>query len=90
MKTKTILSISGAIVIGMSIMTSSLFTGCTKAEEEFLVDPNKKPEQEEPDEPDKPIVLDGEIVAYPAIQSLETSDDFKVTANGTALWVEKY
>ncbi len=90
MKTKTILSISGAIVIGMSIMTSSLFTGCTKAEEEFLVDPNKKPEQEEPDEPDKPIVLDGEIVAYPAIQSLETSDDFKVTANGTEIWVEKY
>ena len=90
MKTRTILSISCSIIFGISITASPFFSGCTKAEEEFLIDPNAKPDEEDPEEPEGPVVLDGEIVAYPAIEDLETSDDFKVTANGTEIWVEKY
>ena len=91
MRTRTIINLSLAFLTSIFMMSPAIFAGCTKAEEDQLIDPNKKPEDEgEKEEPDKPIVLDGEIVAYPAISGLETSPDFKVTANGVDIWVEKY
>ena len=85
MKTTSILR----LIVTAAMLCPIVFTGCSK-EEEQLIDPNKKPDKEEPEKPEGPTVLDGEIFAYPAIETLQTSSDFTVTANGVDIWVEEY